>query len=74
MVLGIPMGLTVGGLLSDRFGDAATFEICGVGVLLALAAAWALPGSHIAGPPEDDVGCQLPAQDPPGPHDPGRGG
>jgi MFS family permease len=41
MVLGIPVGLTVGGLLSDRFGDAAAFEIAAVGVVLALVAAWA---------------------------------
>jgi MFS family permease len=40
MVLGIPIGLTVGGLLSDRVGDAATFEIAGTGVVVALVAAW----------------------------------
>lgn len=40
MVLGIPVGLTVGGLLSDRVGDAATFEIAGGAVVVALAVAW----------------------------------
>jgi MFS family permease len=40
MVLGVPVGLTVGGLLSDRWGDAAAFEIAGAAVVLALFAAW----------------------------------
>ena len=41
MVLGVPVGLTVGGLLSDRWGDAAAFEIAGGAVALVLFAAWA---------------------------------
>jgi MFS family permease len=40
IVLGVPVGLTVGGLLSDRVGDAATFEIAGGAVVIALIAAW----------------------------------
>jgi MFS family permease len=40
IVLGVPVGLTVGGLLSDRVGDAATFEIAGGAVVIALVAAW----------------------------------
>ena len=40
MVLGVPVGLTVGGLLSDRVGDAATFMIAGGAVVAALAVAW----------------------------------
>jgi len=40
MVLGIPVGLTAGGLLSDRVGDVATFEIAGGAAVVALAAAW----------------------------------
>jgi len=42
IVLGIPVGLLVGGLLSDAVGDAATFEVAAVGMMVALVAAWAL--------------------------------
>jgi MFS family permease len=40
IVLGIPIGLVAGGLLSDAVGDAATFGIATVAVVLALAAAF----------------------------------
>lgn len=40
IVLGIPLGLMVGGLLSDAVGDAATFLIAGGAVVAALGAAW----------------------------------
>ncbi len=40
MVLGVPVGLSVGGLLSDAVGDAATFGICAGAVLLSLAVAY----------------------------------
>jgi MFS family permease len=39
MVLGIPIGLAAGGLLSDAVGDAATFGIAAAAVVLALIAA-----------------------------------
>jgi MFS family permease len=42
IVLGVPVGLLVGGLLSDAVGDAATFEIAAAGMAAALVAAWAL--------------------------------
>lgn len=41
IVLGIPLGLMVGGLLSAWLGDAATFAVAAGAVLLALGAAWA---------------------------------
>jgi MFS family permease len=41
IVLGVPVGLLVGGLLSDAVGDAATFEIAAGAVVVALAVAWA---------------------------------
>jgi MFS family permease len=40
IVLGVPIGLAAGGLLSDTVGDAATFAIAAGAVLLALAAAF----------------------------------
>lgn len=40
IVLGVPVGLVGGGLLSDAFGDAAAFAIAGGGVVLALFLAW----------------------------------
>jgi MFS family permease len=39
--LGVPIGLVVGGLLSDAVGDAATFEIASCAVVVALVGAWA---------------------------------
>jgi MFS family permease len=42
IVLGVPVGLVVGGLLSDAVGDAATFEIASCAVALALVGAWAM--------------------------------
>lgn len=41
IVLGVPIGLAAGGLLSDAVGDAATFGIAAVAVVLALVAAYA---------------------------------
>jgi MFS family permease len=40
IVLGVPIGLVTGGLLSNAVGDAATFAIAGGGVVLALLFAW----------------------------------
>jgi MFS family permease len=40
IVLGVPVGLLVGGLLSDAVGDAATFVLAAGAVVVALAAAW----------------------------------
>jgi MFS family permease len=40
IVLGVPVGLLVGGLLSDAVGDAATFAIAAGAVVMALAGAW----------------------------------
>jgi MFS family permease len=40
IVLGVPIGLVSGGLLSNAFGDAAAFAIAGGGVVLALLFAW----------------------------------
>jgi MFS family permease len=40
MVLGVPIGLAAGGLLSEAVGDAATFAIAAGGVVLALVAAF----------------------------------
>jgi MFS family permease len=40
IVLGVPMGLVAGGLLSDAVGDAATFEVAAAVVVLALFVAW----------------------------------
>jgi MFS family permease len=40
IVLGVPVGLLVGGLLSDAVGDAATFAIASGAVVVALAGAW----------------------------------
>jgi ACDE family multidrug resistance protein len=42
IVLGIPVGLVVGGLLSSAYGDAAAFEIAAAGMVVALFAAWAM--------------------------------
>jgi MFS family permease len=41
MVLGIPIGLAAGGLLSDAVGDAATFGIAAAAVVFALVGAYA---------------------------------
>ena len=41
IVLGVPVGLVVGGLLSEAVGDAATFAIAGGAVVVSLAGAWA---------------------------------
>jgi MFS family permease len=41
IVLGVPIGLAAGGLLSDAVGDAATFGIAAAAVVLALVAAYA---------------------------------
>jgi MFS family permease len=52
IVLGVPVGLAAGGLLSDAVGDAATFAIAGGAVVLALGAAFArVPdlGTHRGG-------------------------
>jgi MFS family permease len=40
MVLGVPIGLAAGGILSEAVGDAATFAIAAGGVVLALVAAF----------------------------------
>jgi MFS family permease len=40
IVLGVPVGLVVGGLLANAVGDAATFAIADVAVVFALAGAW----------------------------------
>jgi MFS family permease len=40
VVLGVPIGVTAGGLLSDRFGDAMTFAIAGCAIVAAFGAAW----------------------------------
>jgi MFS family permease len=40
MVIGVPLGLTVGGLLSDRLGDAVTFEVAAGAMVVAFVAAW----------------------------------
>ncbi len=43
IVLGVPLGLTAGGLLSDRFGDAGAFEVVAAGAMaVALVTAWVL--------------------------------
>ena len=42
IVLGVPVGLVVGGLLSDAVGDAGAFGIAALGMVVALAAAWAM--------------------------------
>ncbi|HEX8795145.1 MAG TPA: MFS transporter [Polyangiaceae bacterium] len=50
IVLGVPMGLFVGGLLSTAFGDAATFAVASAAVLVAFAAAWmTVPDLHAPG-------------------------
>jgi MFS family permease len=41
IVLGVPVGLLVGGLLSEAVGEAATFAIAGGAVVVSLAGAWA---------------------------------
>lgn len=41
IVLGVPIGLSAGGLLSDAVGDAATFAVAAGAVVLALGAAYA---------------------------------
>lgn len=41
VVLGVPVGLLVGGLLSDAVGDAGTFGIAACAVVMALVGAWA---------------------------------
>jgi len=40
MALGVPVGLVAGGVLSDRFGNAVTFELAFAGVVLASVVAW----------------------------------
>jgi len=40
MTLGVPLGLVAGGVVSDRWGNAVTFESALVGVLAAAVAAW----------------------------------
>jgi MFS family permease len=40
MVIGVPIGLSVGGLLSDAVGDAGAFAIAGGAVVLAIGGAW----------------------------------
>jgi MFS family permease len=60
IVLGIPVGLVVGGLLSDAVGDAATFEIAAAGMVVALAAAWAtVPDLRISGKDRPPLGATL---------------
>jgi MFS family permease len=41
IVLGVPVGLLVGGLLSEAVGDAGTFALAGGAVVVSLAGAWA---------------------------------
>ena len=48
MSLGIPVGLIAGGLLSDRYGDARTFEFAFLGMVLAtLLAAFIVPDLRV---------------------------
>jgi len=42
IVMGVPLGLVVGGLLSEAVGDAGTFAIAGGAVVVSLAGAWAM--------------------------------
>lgn len=42
MALGIPVGLVAGGVLSDRWGNAATFEAALGGIVIATLVAWGL--------------------------------
>lgn len=42
MGVGVPLGLVAGGLVSDRWGNAATFESALVGILVATLVAWRL--------------------------------
>lgn len=49
--VGVPFGLVAGGLLSDRFGNAATFEGALVGILVAtLVAWWLVPDLRVVAP------------------------
>jgi MFS family permease len=41
IVLGVPVGLVLGGLLSEAVGDAGTFAIAGGAVVVSLVGAWA---------------------------------
>lgn len=51
MGIGVPLGLVAGGLLSDRFGNAVTFESALIGVLVAtLVAWWLVPDLRVAAP------------------------
>jgi MFS family permease len=52
MTLGVPLGLVAGGIVSDYFGNAATFESALVGVLAAAVVAWWLvPDLRVPVPP-----------------------
>jgi MFS family permease len=49
IVLGVPLGLLAGGLLSEAVGDASTFLLAGGAVVVALVLAWAtLPDLRVA--------------------------
>lgn len=51
MGVGVPLGLVAGGVVSDRWGNAATFESALVGVLVATLVAWRLvPDLRVAVP------------------------
>ena len=51
MAVGVPLGLVAGGILSDRWGNAATFESALVGVVAAtLVAGWLVPDLRVALP------------------------
>ena len=41
LALGVPLGLVAGGLLADRIGESATFEVAAGVLVLAAAAGWA---------------------------------
>ncbi len=51
MAVGVPLGLVAGGILSDRWGNVATFEAALVGVVAAtLVAWWLVPDLRVAVP------------------------
>ena len=51
MSVGVPLGLVAGGVLSDRWGNAATFESALAGVVVAtLVAWWLVPDLRVAVP------------------------
>jgi predicted MFS family arabinose efflux permease len=51
MGVGVPLGLVAGGVVSDRWGNAATFESALVGILVATLVAWRLvPDLRVAVP------------------------